>query len=118
MVTPVTGRSDLKSKLLPSKPPLLDSKATDGDAGHRMIKRPDDKVEPQANADNQSKIEPESKATDGDAGHRKKRLEEQVAALKTTTIRQEGSPSTLSSRVGCSQIPVRVQSADSQHLRR
>src|SRR4051812_10210369 len=50
---------------------------------------PDDKVEPQVKADNQSKIEPERKATDGDAGHRMKRLEEQVAALKTTTIRQE-----------------------------
>src|SRR4051812_28085768 len=40
-------------------------------------------------ADDQSKIEPENKATNGDAGHRMKRLEEQVAALKTTTIRQE-----------------------------
>src|SRR4051812_28124949 len=50
---------------------------------------PDDKVKPPVKADNQSKIEPESKATDIDAGHRMKRLEEQVAALKTTTIRQE-----------------------------
>src|SRR4051812_35986038 len=50
---------------------------------------PDDKVEPPVKADNQSKIEPESQATDSDAGHRMKRLEEQVAALKTTTIRQE-----------------------------
>src|SRR3954464_4730915 len=40
-------------------------------------------------ADNPSKIEPENKATDGDADHRMKRLKEQVAALKTTTIRQE-----------------------------
>src|SRR3954470_17566945 len=43
----------------------------------------------QSRADNRSKIEPESKATDSDAGHRMKRLEEKVAALKTTTIRQE-----------------------------
>src|SRR3954470_1965226 len=50
---------------------------------------PDDKVEPPVKADNQSKIAPESKATDSDAGHRMKRLEEQVAALDTTTIRQE-----------------------------
>src|SRR4051812_11183793 len=54
---------------------------------------PVDKVEPQAKADNQSKIEPESKAIDSDAGHRMKRLEEQVASLKTTTIRHEaGAP--------------------------
>src|SRR4051812_26445984 len=50
---------------------------------------PDDKVEPPTKADNQSKIESESKATDSDVGHRMKRIEEQVAALKTTTIRQE-----------------------------
>src|SRR3954462_4404073 len=49
----------------------------------------DDKVEPPTKADNQSKVEPESKATDSDVGHRMKRLEEQVAALKTTIIRQE-----------------------------
>src|SRR5436189_4824780 len=49
----------------------------------------EDKVESQVKTDNQSKLEPEIKATDSDAGHRIKRLEEQVAALKTTTIRQE-----------------------------
>src|SRR3954467_11061426 len=50
---------------------------------------PDDKVKPCVKADDQSKIEPESKATDSDGSHRMMRLEEQVAALKTTTIRQE-----------------------------
>src|SRR3954469_9229892 len=50
---------------------------------------PDDKVESQAKADNQSKIEPERKATNSNANHKMKQLEEQVAVLKTTTIRQE-----------------------------
>src|SRR4051812_35163845 len=49
----------------------------------------DDKVEPLVKTDGQSKVEPENKATDSDSGHKMKRLEEQVAALKTTTIRQE-----------------------------
>src|SRR3954467_4913658 len=49
----------------------------------------DDNVEPPVKTDCQSKVEPENKATDSNAGHRMKRLEEQVAALKTTTIRQE-----------------------------
>src|SRR5436189_2064198 len=49
----------------------------------------DDKVEPPVKTDGQSKVEPESKTTDSDIGHRMKQLEEQVAALKTTTSRQE-----------------------------
>src|SRR5204862_3876082 len=62
--------------------------STDSDSSIRFhsLHEPDDKVEPQVKADNQIKVEPESKATDG---HRMKRLEEQVAVLKTTTIRQE-----------------------------
>src|SRR4051812_45457626 len=50
---------------------------------------PKNRVEPHVKADNQSKIEPESKAADSDASYRMKRLEEQVASLKITTIRQE-----------------------------
>ena len=49
----------------------------------------EDKVEPPAKADNQNKANPQSKTTDNNAVHRMKRLEEQVATLKTTTIRQE-----------------------------
>src|SRR3954466_5061993 len=66
-----------------------DKESSDLDSSIRFHspQEPDDKVEPQIKADNQSKIEPESKATDGDVGHRMKRLEED--AFKTTTIRQE-----------------------------
>src|SRR2546430_7155334 len=68
-----------------------DKESSDSDSSIRFHSphEPDDKVEPQVKTDSHSKIEPESKATDGDAGHRMKRLEEQVAALTTTTIRQE-----------------------------
>src|SRR3954469_7095982 len=68
-----------------------DNESSNSDSSIRFHSphEPDDKVKPQVKADNQSKVEPESKATDGDASHRMKRLEEQVAALKTTTIRQE-----------------------------
>src|SRR4051812_10150820 len=68
-----------------------DKESSDSDSSIRFhsLHELDDKVEPHAKADNQSKTEPENKATDGDTGHRLKRLEEQVAALKTTTIRQE-----------------------------
>src|SRR5436190_17708038 len=69
----------------------MDRESSDSDSSIRFHSphEPDDKVEPPIKADNQSKIEPESKATDSVAGHRMKRLEEQVAALKTTTTRQE-----------------------------
>src|SRR4051812_35492386 len=68
-----------------------DKESSDSDSSIRFHSphEPNDKVEPSAKADNQNRVEPEGKATDGDAGHRMKRLEEQVAALKTTTIRQE-----------------------------
>src|SRR4051812_47177520 len=81
--------SKKKSKHAGSTSHSKDKKSSDSDSSIHFHPphEPDDKVKPQAKADNQSKIEPESKATDGDTGHRKKRLEEQVAALKTTTIR-------------------------------
>src|SRR5436189_5593784 len=83
--------SKKKSKHAGSTSHNKDRESSDSDSSIRFHSphEPDDKVEHQVKADNQSKAEPESKATDGDAGHRMKRLEEQVAALKTTTIRQE-----------------------------
>src|SRR3954467_8258747 len=68
-----------------------DKESSDSDSSIRFHSphELEDRVEPHAKADNQSKVEPESKPTDGDAGHRMKRLEEQVVALKTTTIRKE-----------------------------
>src|SRR3954464_15433345 len=83
--------SKKKSKYAGSTSHNKDKESSDSDSSIRFHSpyEPDDKVEPQAKADNQSKIEPESKATDGDASHRMKRLEGQVAALKITTIRQE-----------------------------
>src|SRR4051812_5477923 len=83
--------SKKKSKHAGSTSHNKDRESSDSDNFIRFhsLHEPDDKVEPQAKDDNQSKIELESKATNGDVGHRMKRLEEQVAALKTTTIRQE-----------------------------
>src|SRR4051812_18461705 len=83
--------SKKKSKHAGSTSHSKDKESSDSDNSIRFHSphELDDKVEPQVKADIQRKIEPESKATDGDAGHRMKRLEEQVAALKTTTIRQE-----------------------------
>src|SRR4051812_44923637 len=68
-----------------------DRESSDSDSSIRFHSphEHDDKVEPPIKTDGQSKVEPESKTTDSDAGHRIKRLEKQVAALKTTTIRQE-----------------------------
>src|SRR3954466_12122667 len=87
--------SKKKSKHAGSTSHSKDKESSDSDSSIRFHSphEPDDKVEPLVKADSQSKIEPESKATDGDAGHRMKRLEEQVAALKTTTIRQEAGAS-------------------------
>ena len=45
----------------------------------------ENKVEPYSGSDNQSKTEPESKANNDDIAQRMKRLEEQVAALRTNT---------------------------------
>src|SRR4051812_32870371 len=49
----------------------------------------EDKVKHHVKADNQNKMEPEGQVTDNDTVQRMKQLEEQVAALKTTSIRQE-----------------------------
>src|SRR4051812_19201616 len=78
--------SKKKSKHATSTSHSKDKESSDSDSSicFHSSHDPDNKVESQVKADNQSKIEPESKATDGDAGHRMKRLEEQVAALKTT----------------------------------
>src|SRR4051812_22051815 len=83
--------SKKKSKHASSTSHSKDRESSDSDSSIRFhsLHEHDDKVEPPVKTDGQSKIEPESKATDSDAGHRMKRLEEQVAALKTTTIRQE-----------------------------
>src|SRR3954462_10661336 len=83
--------SKKKSKHVGSTNHSKDKERSDSDSSIRFHSphELDDKVEPQAKADNQSKIEPENKAADSDASHRMKRLYEQVAALKTTTIRQE-----------------------------
>src|SRR5436190_496775 len=68
-----------------------DRESSDSDSSIRFHSphEHDDNVEPPVKTDGQGKVEPENKATDSDAGHRMKRIEEQVAALKTTTIRQE-----------------------------
>src|SRR3954470_6756136 len=81
--------SKKKSKHVGSTSHSKDKEISNSDSFIRFHSphEPEDRVEPHAKADNQSKIEPESKATDSDAGHKMKRLEEQVAALKTTTIR-------------------------------
>src|SRR3954469_23661054 len=83
--------SKKKSRHAGSTSHSKDKESSDSDSSIRFHSPYDldDKVEPQIKADNQSKTEPESKATDGDTGHRMKRLEEQVAALKTTIIMQE-----------------------------
>src|SRR3954465_9935314 len=83
--------SKKKSKHAGSISHSKDKESSDSDSSTRFHSphEPDDKVEPPVKADNQSKIEPEGKATDRNTGQRRKRLEEQVAALKTTTIRQE-----------------------------
>src|SRR3954462_12547614 len=83
--------SKKKSKHAGSTCHSKDKESSDSDSSIRFHSphEPDDKVEPPVKADNQIRVEPEGKAIDGDAGHRMKRLEEQVAALKTTTIRQE-----------------------------
>src|SRR5436305_5441367 len=83
--------SKKKSKHAGSTSHSKDRESSDSDSSIRFHSphEHDDKVKPPVKADGQSRIEPESKATDSDAGHRMKRLEEQVAALKTTTIRQE-----------------------------
>src|SRR5436190_12827154 len=83
--------SKKKSKHAGSTSHSKDRESSDSDSSIRFHSphELDDKVESSTKADNQSKIEPECKATDSDASHRMKRLEEQVAVLKTTTIRQE-----------------------------
>src|SRR3954465_10334382 len=83
--------SKKKSKHASSISHSKDKESSDSDSSIRFHSshEHDDNVEPLTKADNQSKVEPENKATDSDAGHGMKRLEEQVAALKTTTIRQE-----------------------------
>ena len=91
LIQQVLERVSKKSKHAGSTSHSKDKESSDSDSSIRFHSphEPDDKVEPPVKADGQSKIEPESKATDSDAGHRMKRLEEQVAALKTTTIKQE-----------------------------
>src|SRR4051812_33057941 len=91
LIQQVLERVSKKSKHAGSTSHSKDNESSDSDSSIRFHSphEPNDKVEPQVKADNQSKVEPESKATNGDAGHGMKRLEEQVAALKTTTIRQE-----------------------------
>src|SRR5438270_8235003 len=83
--------SKKKSKHAGSTSHSKDRESSDSDSSicFHSPHEPNDKVEPPVKSDNQSKVKPESKATDSDAGHRMKRLEEQVAALKTTTIMQE-----------------------------
>src|SRR3954468_18384930 len=83
--------SKKKSRHAGSTSHSKDRESSDSDSSIRFHSphELDDKAEPPVKTDGQSKIEPENKATDSDAGHRMKRLEEQVAALKTTTIRQE-----------------------------
>src|SRR4051812_17789877 len=83
--------SKKKSKHAGSTSHNKDKESSDSDSSilFQSPHEPDDKVEPQVKADSQRKIEPESKATDGNTSHRMKRLKEKVAALKTTTIRQE-----------------------------
>src|SRR3954466_8328680 len=70
--------SKKRSKHAGSTSHSKDRERFDSDSSIRFhsLHEPDDKVKPQAKADNQSKIEPKSKATDGDAGHRMKQLEE------------------------------------------
>src|SRR3954464_12901504 len=89
--------SKKKSKHAGSTSHSKDNESSDSDSSIRFHSphEPNDKVEPQVKADKQSKIESESKATDGDAGHRMKGLEEQIAARKTTTVRQEAKPELL-----------------------
>src|SRR5436190_14329059 len=83
--------SKKKSKHAGSTSHSKDRESADSDSFIRFhsLHEHDDKVEPPVKTDGQSKVEPENKANDSDAGHRMKRLEEQVAALKTTTIRHE-----------------------------
>src|SRR3954463_1302933 len=83
--------SKKRSKRAGSTSHSKDRESSDSDSSIRLHSphEHDDKVEPPVKTDGQSKVEPENKATDSDSGHRMKRLEEQVAALKTTTIRQE-----------------------------
>src|SRR3954468_22834287 len=83
--------SKKKSKHAGSTGHSKDRESSDSDSSIRFHSPHEsaDKVEPPVNTGGQSKIEPENKAADSDASHRMKRLEEQVAALKTTTIRQE-----------------------------
>src|SRR3954470_1724522 len=83
--------SKKKSKHTGSTSHSKDKESSDSDSSIRFHSphEPDDKVEPPVKTDGQGKVELENKATDSDAGHRMKRLEEKVAVLKTTTIRQE-----------------------------
>ena len=66
--------SKKKSKHAGSTSHSKDNESSDSDRSIRFHSphEPDDKVEPQVKADNQSKVELESKATDSDAGHRMK----------------------------------------------
>ena len=64
---------------------------SDSDSSIRLhsLHDQEEKGEPHNKGDNQGKSEPDPKAATDNALQRMKRLEEQVAALKTTSVRQE-----------------------------